>query len=238
LFDEIGDMSPPAQAKILRVIEEQQISRLGGKDNIHIDVRVMAATNQDLDQLMAEGKFRNDLYYRLNVARIHLLPLRERKEDIPLLLEHYVQEFNQKFKRQVEGFTDEALDFLFQYTWPGNIRELKNLVEATFINLPQKTISLLDLPTHFKAKAKEYEHFPQAERDRILSALSATNWNRSKAAQELRWSRMTLYRKMKKYKFLGKSITLLESKGMLGQSMETIDQGKSKVQGKSAALTP
>jgi len=212
LFDEIGDMSLHAQAKILRVIEEQQISRLGGKDNIHIDVRVMAATNQDLDQLMAKGKFRNDLYYRLNVARIHLPPLRDRKEDIPLLLEHYIQEFNPKFKRQVEGFTDEALDFLFQYTWPGNIRELKNIVEATFINMPQKNISLMDLPAQFKAKAKEYKDFPQHERDQILWALMSTKWNRSKAAQELNWSRMTLYRKMQKYNVSGNSIPFMESK--------------------------
>jgi len=221
LFDEIGDMSPPAQAKILRVIEEQQISRLGGKDNIHIDVRVMAATNQDLDQLIAEGKFRNDLYYRLNVARIHVPSLRDRKEDIPLLLEHYVREFNQIFKRHVEGFTGEALEFLFQYTWPGNIRELKNIVEATFINLPQKTITLMDLPVQFKAKAKEYEHFPQAERDRILSALSATNWNRSKAAQDLRWSRMTLYRKMQKYNLPKFSNGSLENDGSFEKSSVT-----------------
>lgn len=199
LFDEIGDMSPTAQAKLLRAIEERQISRLGGKESIPVDVRVIAATNQYLDQLMSEGTFRNDLYYRLNVARIHLPPLRDRKEDIPLLLQHYVQEFNKKFKAQVEGFNQEASEFLFQYTWPGNIRELKNVVEATFINNPQKDISLKDLPPQFKAKAKEYEHLPQPERDRILSALAATNWNRSKAAQELKWSRMTLYRKMQKY---------------------------------------
>ena len=199
LFDEIGDMSLTGQAKILRAIEERQIFRLGGEEGIFIDVRVMASTNQNLDQLMGEGKFREDLFYRLNVARIHIPPLRERKEDIPILLKHYVQDFNQKFNRAVEGFTDEAQALLFQYSWPGNIRELKNLVEAAFINLPQENISFIDLPHQFKSKAKEYQHFPQAERDRILSTLAATNWNRSKAAQKLHWSRMTLYRKMQKY---------------------------------------
>jgi DNA-binding NtrC family response regulator len=198
-FDEVGEMSPHGQAKMLRVIEEREVDRLGGKKSIPIDVRIMAATNQDLDQLMTEGKFRKDLYYRLNVARIHLPPLRDRKEDIPLLIQHYVQDFNKKFNRQVEGINEEAMEYLFQYSWPGNIRELKNLVEGAFINIPEKRNSLLGLPPQFRAEAKKYEHLPQAERDRILSALAATNWNRSKAAQELQWSRMTLYRKMEKY---------------------------------------
>ena len=200
LFDEIGDMSLSAQAKILRAIEERTIYRLGGKNGVSLNVRILAATNRDLDLEMIKGQFRQDLYYRLNVARIYLPPTRERREDIPLLLGHYIQDFNQKFRRQVEGFTDEAKDFLFEYSWPGNVRELKNLVEATFINLPSKAISFLDLPPQFRAKTKEYAHVPANERDRILSALLTTNWNRNKAADKLQWSRMTLYRKMLKYK--------------------------------------
>ncbi|MCH8041090.1 MAG: sigma-54-dependent Fis family transcriptional regulator [Nitrospinae bacterium] len=224
LFDEIGEMSSSAQAKILRAIEEGTIYRLGGKEEVSLNVRIMAATNQDLDRAMPEGKFRQDLYYRLNVARIHLPPLRDRKEDLPLLLRHYIQEFNQKFKRQVEGLTQEALDFLVQYTWPGNIRELKNLLEATFINLPQRTISLIDLPVQFRAKAKECEKLPQAEGDRMLSALLATNWNRSKAAEKLHWSRMTLYRKMQKYRVSIISQVQSINEGSLGKGPVTHNQ--------------
>ena len=200
LFDEIGDMSLSAQAKILRAIEERTIYRLGGKTGIDLNLRIIAATNQNPEKSVMEGIFRKDLYYRLNVARIHLPPIRERREDIPLLLHHYLQEFNQIFRRQVEGFTDAAKTFLFEYSWPGNVRELKNLVEATFINLPSKPISFLDLPQQFRARAKEYEHVPTNERDRILAALLTTNWNRNKAADKLQCSRMTLYRKMRKYK--------------------------------------
>ena len=138
LFDEIGDMSLPAQAKILRAIEERKIYRLGAKNGVPLNVRVLAATNRNLELEMINGQFRQDLYYRLNVARIYLPPIRDRREDIPLLLHHYIQEFNQKFRRQVEDYSDEAKDFLFEYSWPGNVRELKNLVEATFINLPSR----------------------------------------------------------------------------------------------------
>ena len=198
-FDEIGDMSPTAQAKILRAIEERKIFRLGGKSSVPLNVRVLAATNQDLDLEMSNGEFRKDLYYRLNVARISLPPLRERREDVPFLLQHYIREFNQKFKRNADGFTDEAKAFLFEYSWPGNVRELINLVEASFINLPPRQIRYLDLPKPFEKIAKESEHLPQNERDRILTALLTTNWNRNKAAEKLACSRMTLYRKMVKY---------------------------------------
>ena len=198
-FDEIGDMSPTAQAKILRAIEERKIYRLGGKSGVPLNVRVLAATNQDLDLEMNNGRFRKDLYYRLNVARISLPPLQERREDVPHLLQHYIREFNQKFRRHVEGFTYEAQNFLFEYSWPGNVRELINLVEASFINLPPRQIQYLDLPKPFETIAKESEHLPQTERDRILTALLTTNWNRNKAAEKLACSRMTLYRKMVKY---------------------------------------
>ncbi len=198
-FDEIGDMSPYAQAKILRVIESKEFYRVGGERSIPLDVRVISATNQDLEQLMTKGRFRNDLYYRLNVARLHLLPLRDRKEDIPSLIEHYIRELNRRFGREVEGFTDDALEYLFLYDWPGNVRELKNLLEAAFINLPSRKIAFMDLTKEFQKRLKEAEGLPKKERDRLLSALFATNWNKSKAARKLHWSRMTLYRKMAKY---------------------------------------
>jgi DNA-binding NtrC family response regulator len=198
-LDEIGDMSASAQVKILRAIERKEVHHLGGKKVIALNVRVISATNHDPEALIQEGMFRPDLYYRLNVARIHLPPLRERKEDIPRLIAHYIHEFNRRFGREVEGLTEEALELLLYYGWPGNVRELKNLLEATFINLPSRKIRLMDLPEIFQRRLKETEGLPQSERDLLLSALFATNWNKSKAAEKLHWSRMTLYRKMAKY---------------------------------------
>ena len=198
-LDEIGDMSPYAQAKILRTIEIKEVYRLGGKGSIPLDVRVIAATNHDIERLMAQEKFRKDLYYRFNVAMVHLPPLRDRKEDIPPLLGHNIRKLNQRFGREVEGFTQKAMESLLHYDWPGNIRELKNLLEATFINLPSRKITFMDLPKQFQRRLQETEGLPKSERDRVLSALFATKWNKSKAAQKLHWSRMTLYRKMAKY---------------------------------------
>ena len=198
-LDEIGDMSPYAQAKILRTIERKEIYRLGGSGGSPLDVRVIAATNQGPEQLVEKGKFRQDLYYRLNVARVHLPPLRDRKEDLPALVAHYIRELNQGFGREVEGFTEEAMASLLNYDWPGNVRELKNLLEATFVNLPSRKIAFVDLPKTFQHRIEQAKGLPSRERDQILSALFATNWNKSKAAQKLHWSRMTLYRKMAKY---------------------------------------
>jgi len=199
LLDEIGEMGLQAQAKILRTIESKEISRLGGNRNTPLNVRFIAATNQDPERLMTEKRFRLDLYYRLNVARIHLPPLRERRDDIILLFDHYIRELNQRYGRSVVGFTDEALDHLLRYDWPGNVRELKNLCEAIFINLPTRKISFLDLPYLYQKQLKEGEALPQGERERLLSALFTTNWNVSKAARALNWSRITIYRKLEKY---------------------------------------
>lgn len=198
-LDEIADMSPHAQAKILRTIERKEVYRLGGKKVIPLDMRITAATNKDPERLIGEGHFRDDLYYRLNVARVHLPPLRERKEDIPHLAEHMIQKLNLRFDRNVEGLTPEAMESLMRYTWPGNVRELINLLEATFVNLPSRKIDFADLPKVFQRKLERTEGLPESERDRLLSALLTTNWNKSKAARKLHWSRMTLYRKMAKY---------------------------------------
>jgi two-component system response regulator HydG/two-component system response regulator AtoC len=199
LLDEIGDMELSAQAKILRAIETRQVRRLGGRIGIPVDVRIIAATNQDLEGLTAQGRFRKDLYYRLNVVRIHLPPLRERKEDLEPLVEHYIRYFNKRFNREVEGFSAEAIAHLRQHDWPGNIRELRNLIEAAFVNLNGRRISYVDLPEAFRSGLERTQSLPTGERDRLLSALFATSWNKSKAAQELHWSRMTLYRKLAKY---------------------------------------
>lgn len=198
-FDEIGDMSPHAQAKILRVIETKQAQRLGNQGSFPLDIRIIAATNRDVDALAKANEFRKDLYFRLNVVRLELPPLRERRDDIPLLLEHYIREMNRCFGCSVEGFTTEAFDLLLRYDWPGNIRELKNLLEAIFVNLPQRRISLKDFPEPFRRHLALAETSSQSERDKLLATLLATNWNKSKAAHELHWSRMTVYRKIAKY---------------------------------------
>jgi len=192
-FDEIGEMTPYAQAKILRLIESKQIQRLGGKANIPVDVRIIAATNQDLLKLVEEQKFRRDLYFRLNVARIALPCLHERKEDIDGLLFHYVGVFNRETGAKVEGFTPEALECLRNYNWPGNVRELKNMVESIFVDPPTR----IDV-THLWG-AGISQRATASERDQLLEALQSTQWNKSKAADKLHWSRMKVYRKMAKY---------------------------------------
>ncbi len=198
-FDEIGDMTPYAQTKILRAIETREIYPLGGKRKIPLNIRIIAATNQDLDGLMAEKRFRQDLFFRLNVARIHLAPLRERQEDLLLLLKEFLKEFNEKYAMEVEGFSEDCLATLFNYDFPGNVRELKNLLESIFVNQPSRVITFQDLPEIFRKRLQETEDLPKDERTRLLSALFTTNWNKSQAAQELNWSRKTLYRKMAKY---------------------------------------
>jgi DNA-binding NtrC family response regulator len=203
-LDEISDMNKHAQAKILRSIESKDYFHLGGKDAITFDARVVAATNQDPEQLISKGIFRKDLYYRLNVARIHLPPLRERKEDIPNLVKHTLQKLNFRFNRKVEGLTEEAMTCLFRYGWPGNVRELMNLLEAVYINLPSKPITIIDLPKQIQKQLNFTASSTQKERERIISALLETNWNKSTAAQKLNWSRMTLYRKLAKYNIIEK----------------------------------
>lgn len=193
-LDEIGDMTPIAQAKILRALENKEVCPLGGWKSNPMNVRFVAATNKNLEQLVAAGEFRSDLYYRLNVARISLPPLRERKEDIEPLLDHFRMILNRKFRKQVE----EAIITLKGYDWPGNVRELKNFLEATFINA-QTRIGLKDFPPFFQKRLQRACSNPNDERNRLLTALSNTNWNKTKAAEQPRWSRMILYRKMAKY---------------------------------------
>lgn len=205
-FDEIGDMSPEGQAKILRAIESKEIRRLGGKRSIPLDLRVIAATNQDLERRVAEGKFRKDLYYRLNVARISLPPLRDRKEDIPALFGYYIGELNRHLGRKVEGLGDDALGPLLLYDWPGNVRELKNLLEAVYVCFRSQWIGFTDLPGLFRSQLANAGQ-SQTERDLLLSALLSTRWNKSQAAQKLHWSRMTLYRKMAKYEIVRENRT-------------------------------
>jgi DNA-binding NtrC family response regulator len=196
-LDEIGEMTPCAQAKILRVIESKQVQRLGARNPVRVDVRIVAATNQDLESRVGANEFRRDLYFRLNVARVHLPPLRARKEDIPILLHHFMEVQNRACGRDIRGFTDEAMDCLTEYSWPGNVRELKNIVESTFVGAVDAKISTSDLPAWFLHRAQGERTL--SDKERLLQALRVTRWNKSKAAQQLKWSRMTVYRKMARY---------------------------------------
>jgi DNA-binding NtrC family response regulator len=199
LLDEIGDMNLHAQAKILRSIEQKEVYPLGGKKAVPLDVRVIAATHRDPEQLFSTGKFREDLYYRLNVVRMHLPPLRERKEDIPILADFAITKLNQQYHRNIQGLTDEVLANLMRYDWPGNIRELLNVLEATYVNPDGKKIRWAHLPSTFRKKLNEGLPSADNERNYIVSSLISTNWHRANTARKLNWSRMTLYRKILKY---------------------------------------
>lgn len=203
-FDEIGDMKPFAQAKILRSIELKEVYPLGSNHSVPQDFRIIAATNRNPEQLVADGKFRKDLYYRLNVARVHLPPLRERKQDISELAAFAIENLNRRFRRQIHGVTQEAMACLMRYDWPGNVRELMNLLEATYINLPRRMIVLEDLPKTFLSNLSAADGNSSNERNHILSALENTKWNKATAARNLNWSRMTLYRKITKYNIVKK----------------------------------
>ena len=195
-LDEIGDVSLPAQAKLLRAIENKSVHRVGGTRNVQLDMRIIAATNQNLERAADEGQFRSDLYYRLNVIRVRLPPLRERAEDIPLLVNRYLRQFNREMGRSVRGLSSRAIETLCAYDWPGNVRELRNVIEALLANLAPETTGIVDVPPEIMRQLAFAVGAPTSERERLLQALTASNWNKSKAASQLHWSRMTLYRKM------------------------------------------
>jgi DNA-binding NtrC family response regulator len=199
LLDEIGDMSLCAQAKILRVIERREICRVGANRGMQLDIRFVAATNQDLEAMASRGAFRKDLFFRLNVARIHLPPLRERPEDIPFLLRHYCRDYSGKSGGSTPEFSEDSLRCLLAYGWPGNIRELKNLVESLFLKDLPPTIKAEHLPRHLRGVIGQKANLSQQERDALLAALFSAKWNKSEAARNLHWSRMTLYRKIAKH---------------------------------------
>jgi transcriptional regulator with PAS, ATPase and Fis domain len=202
-FDEIGEMSPVGQAKILRVLESREIFPLGARRTSKVDVRVVAATNQNLESMVQSHAFRQDLFFRLNVARVSIPALRDRREDIIELFLHYIRQFNIQYGRRVEAPTDELTERLRQYEWPGNVRELRNCVEALFIDPPDGAIAVEHLPEPFRRIFQGHREDQVSERDALLAALSHTNWNKKMAARELHWSRMTLYRKLEKYKIPG-----------------------------------
>jgi DNA-binding NtrC family response regulator len=212
-LDEIGEMSPALQVKILRVLQEREFERVGGTRTIKIDVRIIAATNKNLEDLVATNRFREDLFYRLNVIPVYLPPLRERKSDIPLLVTYFIERFNTEKRRQIEGISPEALDRLIGYHWPGNVRELENLIERIAIlkgrgfitpeDLPEKLVPAfanglvpdVDIP----ADGLDFDDMVQTFERRLLSkALDRTHGVKSKAAELLHMNRTTLVEKVKK----------------------------------------
>jgi DNA-binding NtrC family response regulator len=197
-LDEVGDMSPQGQAKLLRAMESREFFRLGARSSTRFDVRIVAATNQPLDQLVAQGRFRKDLFFRLNVARIDLPPLCERREDIEPLLRHYLIVHGRNLGRTAE-FEPGLLRKLVEYDWPGNIRELKNLVETLLICARSDRLSIEHVPMFLRAHLVPEVDESTDERDLLVSTLARLNWNKSQAAKSLHWSRMTLYRKLEKY---------------------------------------
>jgi DNA-binding NtrC family response regulator len=202
-LDEIGDLSPCAQAKILRVLETKQFCRLGGTRQLHLDLRFVAATNQDLYAMTAQKTFRQDLLFRLDVAHVHLPPLRERKEDIPLLVQEFGRQFSNQSPGQTPQFTEEFIRVLLQYDWPGNVRELKNVIERLFLMELATPFAAEHLPSHVRQFLATSDSLSDGERELLISTLFSTKWNKTKAAEMLNWSRMTLYRKIAKYHISG-----------------------------------
>ena len=198
-LDEVGEMPLGAQAKLLRSIETREVQPVGCSRSVHVDLRIIAATNQTLERLLGCGAFRADLYYRLNVARIDLPPLRERAEDVPLLLEAAIDALNTRDHVRVGAPDREVLGCLLAYNWPGNVRELRNFAEALFIDPPSGAIRFRDLPPAFARLLAPHRQQRSDERDRLVDALNETHWNKAQAAKALNWSRMTLYRKLEHY---------------------------------------
>jgi len=221
-LDEIGELPLEMQAKLLRVLEQQEFMRVGGTDTIRVDIRVIAATNSDLEAAVEEGKFRNDLYYRLKVVTVRIPPLRERREDIPLLLKHFLEVYGEENQRKNLHFSAEAMRKLVQAPWEGNVRELRNLVESVAVLAPQDEVRVEDLPEEYQSEPPPAEApaapaapdspvpletegltMEEIERRAILNALERTGGNRTRAASILGIGLRTLQRKLKEYGEIG-----------------------------------
>ncbi len=210
-LDEVGDMSVKTQAKVLRVLEEQAFERVGGKETLRVDVRVLAASNQDLPDLIAQGRFREDLFYRLSVIPVEVPPLRQRAEDIPLLVEHFIKLFSGENAKRPKTISVEALAYFLSYEWPGNVRELRNMVERLVIMTPGDVIGPEALPPPLRPRdpaatvedtqrEKTLKEAREAfERAYILGELRTHDWNMTRTAEKLGIERSHLYRKLKIY---------------------------------------
>lgn len=205
-LDEIGEIDAQTQVKLLRVLQERQFERVGGEKSITVDVRIVCATNRDLPKEIEKGNFREDLYYRLNVVHLDVPPLRERKDDIPLLMTSFLQQFNSENGRSIEAFSNQAKRALLGYEWPGNIRELRNCIESAVVLARTSIIEVEDLPVHI-GKAQNASSvslevgitLAEAEKQLIISTLASCAGNKTKAAEVLGIGRKTLHRKLQEY---------------------------------------
>ncbi|CDI49935.1 phosphoenolpyruvate hydrolase family protein [Clostridium tetani] len=211
-LDEIGDMDLSIQAKFLRIIQQQEFERVGGDKTIKVDVRIICATNKDLKKEVKEGRFREDLYYRLNTITLYVPPLRERKEDVPFLIHHFLKEKGKKFDKIAPKISPEVFDALMEYDWPGNVRELENAMERAIILCEKHLIRLNNLPMSIINNNKEFDESKHVtpidikettirnmEREIIIEALEKYDWNRTKTSKSLGISRRTLYNKIKEF---------------------------------------
>lgn len=208
-LDEIGDIPPGTQVKLLRVLEDKIIERVGDHRPIPIDVRIVSATNRDIEALVSEGKFREDLYFRINVFPLLLPRLADRKEDIPLLVQHFIKQGSRNTGKKILGVTPAAMDLLIEYPWPGNIRELRNVIEYAFVLCPGGSIDTAHLPPKLGGRDKKrvkatLTAFPVSgnridEKEELLGVLESVGWNQTKAAKRLGVSRVTIWKRMKKY---------------------------------------
>ena len=205
-LDEIGEIDSATQVKILRVLQEREFERVGGTETVKVDVRIVAATNRDLLEEVKKGNFREDLFYRLNVVHIEVPPLRERKEDIPLLMSSFLEEFNREDNRTIEGFSPAARKAMYAYSWPGNIRQLRNTIESAVVTCRGKVIDTGDLPEQIVAENRAGEvsirlgvTLSEAERTVIMSTLDFCEGNKTRASEMLGIGRKTLHRKLEEY---------------------------------------
>jgi len=221
-LDEIGDMSLATQAKILRILQEKEFERVGSTQTLKVDVRIIAATNKDLFRAVKEGSFREDLFYRINVVSLNLPPLREKREDIPLLFEHFMKRFSCEFNKNIKHISLEAMELLMKYPWPGNIRELENVLKRAIVLAEGDIITNKDLPFYLQCLDTEIkldtesvdfskslletvkEIVDDVEKQIILKALKKTNWNRTETAKILKISRKSLFNKMKRCNLIEK----------------------------------
>lgn len=206
-LDEIGELPQPVQVKLLRVLQEKKITRLGSNDEIPVDIRIICATNKDIEKEVENKRFRDDLYYRLNVIRIHIPPLRERKEDIPTLVDNFIKIYAQRENKRIQRIADEAMRIITKYNFPGNIRELENIIERAIVFSRGDVITIDDLPDYLSTQKKSNlaggklnETIEKIEREMITAALVKHNNNQTRAAEELGISERVLRYKMRKYK--------------------------------------
>jgi DNA-binding NtrC family response regulator len=212
-LDEIGEISLQMQVKLLRVIQQREFERVGGEDPIKVDVRIISATNKNLKEETEAGNFREDLYYRLDVVSILVPPLRERKDDIPLMTHKFIEEFARENEKKVEGITNGALQALVSFRWPGNVRELRNVIESVVVLTKNKIITEQDIPPYITAKDEQSSlrlqagiSLPDAEKELILFTLENSGGNKTKTAETLKIGRKTLHRKLAEYGIGSKSV--------------------------------